>query len=716
MWNSVRAKADEVLESTKIFIQNRIERDAKLLASISLFAWERALNDVGRALPAAGETGTKVAETMRKAVFALASNSSFVENTSFNLFNNGDDDGDGGRRRSSFLLSSTSTFLNGEQQEKQAPTTTYEKLTTPRDEIQKVSESIRDILSGKTVNPSLNSDRSLRSIAPAGTSIDRINERQRKAFQRRKETLLLREKESIDKKVIRAASSVTDAAWEIKREMEIEGNEAGYRSEAVMKRIEGSITSSALLEGGKNWIGKRLGGARNRDNEIPKLESSTSFQKSDVMNVNDEKIDEFALESKMDSIQDAVVIPVESNVVVENIKNIEPDIVKVGATETTASLNGEGNELDKLVEEVTGSDVYAERARLISVLRLCLEEPEESWLRPDLLPASISEPLETKKEDITTRPFFLFSDDDDGDDTMSDEEAWEDTITAMVSAKNELEAVSSLDTKEKSKEEMISDLYEMQKIVEAITNSVAKSAGEASAEFLRMEMLGETSALSSSQGSSGKRDSVDIVEQVDKQSTTFQETVEAFDTQSMQDKSLYETNSDILQGVLPVNNMASSFTEERQDKSNVSDDGITGFTEVIPTVVVADLLPSEEEIPFQSSTVRSNNNKVEILSDVDFEINTSKKFEKINGNNFDSDEFAVADVEVVINGDDDIMQDANTMNSAAVAEEESLDKEKRDNVVIQFTLRTLDVLFFVAEKSLTVSYPIDFNNIKYFEP
>ena len=52
-WNSVRAKSEEILESTKIFLANRIERDAKLIASVGIFAWQRAVRDVGRALVSA---------------------------------------------------------------------------------------------------------------------------------------------------------------------------------------------------------------------------------------------------------------------------------------------------------------------------------------------------------------------------------------------------------------------------------------------------------------------------------------------------------------------------------------------------------------------------------------------------------------------------------------------------------------------------------------
>ena len=70
------------MESTKMFIQNKIERDVELLAALSLFAWDRAIKDVGRALPSAGKSGARVAETVKKTVLSIATNSSFFENTS----------------------------------------------------------------------------------------------------------------------------------------------------------------------------------------------------------------------------------------------------------------------------------------------------------------------------------------------------------------------------------------------------------------------------------------------------------------------------------------------------------------------------------------------------------------------------------------------------------------------------------------------------------
>ena len=88
-WNSLRAKAAEILDSVGIYIENRIERDSGILAAVGIFAVYRIRRDVGRALPAAGRAARTLllaanstyAERLleRGAQFALPSTSSFVD-------------------------------------------------------------------------------------------------------------------------------------------------------------------------------------------------------------------------------------------------------------------------------------------------------------------------------------------------------------------------------------------------------------------------------------------------------------------------------------------------------------------------------------------------------------------------------------------------------------------------------------------------------------
>ena len=69
IFGSLQAKAEEVFESVKIAVTNRIERDLKLSISLGLFALDRAVKDSGRTLGAAKE----------RTVFLLSEESSFED-------------------------------------------------------------------------------------------------------------------------------------------------------------------------------------------------------------------------------------------------------------------------------------------------------------------------------------------------------------------------------------------------------------------------------------------------------------------------------------------------------------------------------------------------------------------------------------------------------------------------------------------------------------
>ena len=54
LWKALSRKAGDWVESATLYLVNRVERDAMTLAALGAFAWDRAVRDVGRALPAAG--------------------------------------------------------------------------------------------------------------------------------------------------------------------------------------------------------------------------------------------------------------------------------------------------------------------------------------------------------------------------------------------------------------------------------------------------------------------------------------------------------------------------------------------------------------------------------------------------------------------------------------------------------------------------------------
>jgi len=220
-WNSIKAKGEEIIDSAAIYIANRIERDTKTLAAVGLFTFDRIRKDIGRALPAAGRATRQL---------LLSSNSTYAER----LLDVTD--------QTPFALPSERSLTNrdivGSGYDE-----LYEDLTTPADEIRSVTSAILDILSGKEIDydQSSSARRSVKSFAPAGTS--RMAERQKRAYKARKQTVLKREKEGIDRKVGRAIGSVSDATWELRREMQTtKGREAGYRSKGVRKALASGAT------------------------------------------------------------------------------------------------------------------------------------------------------------------------------------------------------------------------------------------------------------------------------------------------------------------------------------------------------------------------------------------------------------------------------------------------------------------------------------------
>lgn len=688
------------------------------MASISVLAWDKVVKDVSRALPSAGNStmNTNVAaEVVKKTILALSSNSSYMEQTY------------------PFLLPSEIENTN-------VTRSIYDELSTPQDELQKVSESIRGILSGKssssnnnniinTNNNMNNPRRSLKSIAPAGTSTARNNERQKLAFQRKKETILKREKEGIDKKALRAASSVTDAAWEIKREMQIEGNEAGYRSEATMKRLKATIASSALLEGGKNWIGKRLGSGSDSSsgtpqlgsgsdssNVTPQFDGSTSVSSSggNAMMVDNTFGETTAEQEPSEVINDAVIIEPEFT---------EPTFEYVEPTSTTfdqevATVSGinnddnvyqtDANAIDNnFINEINENELNAERLRLISILQLCLEQPDQTWLRPDLVSADKiyneqnnnseqqqSEPYYSSQKPMTgqpkamSEPFFASAND------IIEEDPWEKVITAMVSAKSELEVSTELNgigTK-MSNEEIVSELYNMQRIVDAITMSVEAAAGVDSANFLRTELLGDTQKMNFNNPDTTAATTVNLQQQYENEIPT-ERTSSDFEMTNNQVGTSFENEFTV--ETIPQNIESTSYSVNEGDDMYNYD-----TSDPLEAVVVTDVIQEENQFVPENPVTKPPE---QILADVEFEVSKTNEIYDVSDSS-SNDDVVVAEVELLT---DDIevetVKESNPMNSAAVSEEESDRVEGKENFIVTLTLRTLDVLFFITEKTFTVS-------------
>ena len=579
-WGSIRAKTEEVLDSAKILIENRIERDSKLFASLGLFAWERAKRDVARALPETGRTGAAVGRAMRTAARQLAANSSYAEYIP----------------EENFILP-PSKYGEGVEPN------VRDELNTVGDEIKSVTESIRDILSGKGVDEDgvdTSPRRGLRSVAPAGTG-SKAAERQRRAYQRRKETVLAREKEGIDKKFRRGVESVTDAAAEIKREMAVEGNRAGYRSEKAVKAIEGKAAAAMLEAGitGEGWgqlplgIGQRLfGGLSGGSNEPARAE-----------------------------LREAVVV----------------------------------------MPVLTREDLLEEKARFAAAIRLCLETPEKTWLTP-----------------VVTEEFSF-------ENRALDEKALEDVITTMICVRDDLE-VDEEAIDEPDMEDIFEELRQMNANVDTLTSLAAVASDYEAAERLKAELLGL---------SSGDEGSLMI---------SLDQIVSDYEIAKAQQEA-----AAALEAEERARAVAAAAEAERRTRAQAVSqtpgappmDYSEAGSKIVDAVVDAEVV-SDPSTPFFAG------NFVDNFGDSVY--GDSQGAEAVFVDNAESVRVIGADQVEILMGDEDLDDDYFDVKAAASVSDDEMSRELDDGdkeppIVFKFFLRTLDVIFFVAEKTF-VAVPI----------
>ena len=188
LWKKLSAQTNDLLESAKIWVANKVEQDLQVAAALGLFAWERAVKDVARALPAAG-TVTK------RTILQLTNQSSYEEAPPQSL----------------------------------SKESLRQDLNRPADEIKDVSRAIWGILQGETPQAAANA-RGLRTAAAAGT----VNaaDRQRRAFSQR------RKLDRRDKDWTRLAGGVVDATYELQQELKAETSTAGYKTKPLRQAIK----------------------------------------------------------------------------------------------------------------------------------------------------------------------------------------------------------------------------------------------------------------------------------------------------------------------------------------------------------------------------------------------------------------------------------------------------------------------------------------------
>jgi len=416
-WNSLKAKAASVLESVAIYVENRIERDAQLLASVGLFAWDRVQRDVARALPAAGRQ-------VKRAL--LASNSSYAEK----LLNVTEKVG-------VLALPTERSTTNGGLNDRSL----YDEMATPADEIKQVTTAILDILSGKELpssssypaNPRRGSS-SLKSLAPAGTS--KLAERQRRAYQARKQSVLQREKEGVDSKLWRGIGGISDATYELRREMQLgEGREAGYRSKGVRKALaEGA---GLLLEAGRQgqkWL----------------VESKSRVDQRMIGGAAEQQV------------QQAVAMGNNLNFVDVEVSIDEGEIIDEVIEETNLEFAPDGL--------LSPQSFIEEKRRLVASLEACLSKPGQTWLTKEVVARAT------------------------GSGVSLDGDILREVITTMVCARDELKKeIDEIEAEGRLslKMDFVQQEYRrMKEMVDSVSALAVLAAGEAAACLLLEELEG----------------------------------------------------------------------------------------------------------------------------------------------------------------------------------------------------------------------------------
>ena len=202
LWKKLSVQAGDILESVSIWVSNKVEQDVKVLAALSIFAWDRVQQDVARALPAS----SSASGILPKPLLLLTNASAYQESTT-------------------------------------SPENLRDQMNRPQDELKSVSRELFAILSGERTNyqqqKMQQQQRGLRTVAPAGTVYS--GERQRRALQQKRKV-----EQSKQNVATNIGSNVVDRVWELRQEIKSETNVPGYKTKPLRQAI--SARTQNLLE------------------------------------------------------------------------------------------------------------------------------------------------------------------------------------------------------------------------------------------------------------------------------------------------------------------------------------------------------------------------------------------------------------------------------------------------------------------------------------
>mmetsp|Transcript_2123 Transcript_2123/g.3132 ORF Transcript_2123/g.3132 Transcript_2123/m.3132 type:complete len:768 (-) Transcript_2123:108-2411(-) len=600
LWKGFSAKADDFFGSAVIFLVNRAQRDSTLLASIGVFAWERAVRDVARAIPAAGFTSASVGRALKTTARQLGSSSSFQD-------------------VKQAIKKGAKTVAEGKGERKlEDVENLYDELNTPLDEIKSVTQSIRKILAGET--PKTTTERGLRSAAPAGAK--KRTERQQRAYQKRKQTVLKQEKEGLN--VGRISGNVVDVAWEVKRDLETETNRPGYKTERVRNAIAaGAETTSRVIaaarEGDKVSWSNILFGSENEKGpkKALELDAYDSAEEADV-----------SYYEEYDSVEEA-------------------DIPEVPEVPPMPSL--------VIPDVLLPAELLDEQQSVAARLESCIESPESTWLTPDVLLGS-SETLDP--------------------DNLGE------VVTTMICARDDLKVVNEV----KSLSALSSQLKQVKNTIDFVVSVANSKAGSSVSNQLNNVLYG-----------------VDATDDIPPTLLAIEDIKTSY-LQDVQDAKLasqanYETAVAERERLLV----------EREQIIAKREKMLEAAAEKAKVERLAAERAEAERVAAEIAAAEASREKV-VIDDSPVDVLFEKAAESV------APTIATAGgVEVIVEDGDiqstvaEVIIDTDFETSSetvrTITDEEDDDNEKEPNLLIQFALRSLDVVFVVFEKVVVSGLP-----------
>ena len=309
--------------------------------------------------------------------------------------------------------------------------TEREMLTTPGDEIKSITGAILDILAGNELDDSSSfstSRRNVRSFAPAGTS--KLAERQKRAYQARKKTVLKREREGIDRSFGRTIGSLTDATWELRREMQA-GREAGYRTKGVRRALAAGATN--FLQSGREESRKLISGSRNRYERM----------------IGGGGTSEPIADANQNNIMDVSAVE-------------EAEIIQEVMEETNFEYAEDGL--------LSPQSFLEEKRRLIVTLDSCLSQPGNTWLTKEVVSQATNSGINLDsgmlKEVITTM------------------------VTVRDQLQREVDEAEERQWMDLRIEYVQTELRRLKEMVDSVSSLAVSAAGEYAANLLRTELQG----------------------------------------------------------------------------------------------------------------------------------------------------------------------------------------------------------------------------------